>query len=184
MLIFYGPYCLPTSPHAPRFRYISCTTDAETVWADTPAPSSAPIGEYSSFAVDTPAPTTGFGDRTVVETLAPTIRVDNGSAADTPAPANDVDDDGTAHAPAPLGDEHGDTTDPDTPAPTVRTGRGISVTLSPIAESGPGEEEETSPPSGSDAVTLANGARGRSNSITVRGAILSCAVVIFTGFIM
>lgn len=182
--------------HAPCLRYITCTTDAETVWAETGSPAATPTDEGNGptadtpaptrydtdISADTPAPTTRVDDGRTADTLAPTSYA-NGRPADTPMPSTSVEDIGAVDTRAPTNDTGGNsgadaptagnddernTPDAQTPAPSTGSARGIITTLSPI--------EEASPLDGRDAATLANGARGGGNTVAVGSAALSFAV--------
>lgn len=163
------PACPPMCPRARRRSIISCTSEAATVFIETAAPASVPIGippspsPITKVPEDTPPPTT---DVAVDDTLA-----------DTPSPTSDTDGEAedTTLAPA-AGGVDGDSVD-FTPAPASGGGsRGVRVTAPPTVSVTSGEFEETPSPIGDNEATLSNGTAGIGNGGAAGAFALSFAI--------
>eukprot|EP00904_Undaria_pinnatifida_P013587 jgi/Undpi1/9359/HiC_scaffold_26.g11817.m1 len=125
------PSCSRVAVDGLYYSPLSCTTDAATVWLDTPAPTFAPtetdifhsaytpaptaVSDYSTSAdtpapksdthnggtAGTPSPDTNDGYPKNADTQAPTVFDEDHMPADTPVPANDIDENVALDTPAP-----------------------------------------------------------------------------------
>ena len=160
------PFRLRFSQLPAPFRYVSCTTDAASVFLGASAPASAMTGA--------PAPTSNLDDDTATDVQPPTM-------PDTPAPTTDVgmvptapataiDDDGVVGSSLnPIADANDDN-EGNTPSPASDIKRGVNASLSDV--SGLGREDEL----GNNEAALANGTVGTGRGITMGMMVLVCTV--------